>query len=79
MAPPIDVFTNTFADKTNDSRYDGTFTTVYRGNWNLKGTGLTDVATLYNANGLPVTPEDAILSFLNDEPATPITYPYWRR
>jgi hypothetical protein len=74
MAPPIGVFTNTFADKTNDSRYDGTFTSVYRGNWNLIGTGLTDVATLYNANGLPVKAGDAILSFLNDEPATPIDY-----
>lgn len=74
MAPPIGVFTNTFTDKTNDSRYDGTFTSVYRGNWNLIGTGLTDVATLYNANGLPVKPGDAILSFLNDEPATPIDY-----
>ncbi|HSD07115.1 RagB/SusD family nutrient uptake outer membrane protein [Flavobacterium sp.] len=75
MAPPIEVVTNTFADKTNDSRYDGTFTTVYRGNWNLKGTGLTDVTTLYNANSLPVTSKDAILSFLDTEPATPITYP----
>ncbi|MBZ4042242.1 RagB/SusD family nutrient uptake outer membrane protein [Flavobacterium hibisci] len=74
MAPPIEVFTNTFADKTNDSRYDGTFTTVYRGNWNLAGTGLTTVATLNNANGLPVHPGEAILTFLNDEPATPITY-----
>jgi len=75
MVPPIEVFTKTFADKTNDSRYDGTFATVYRGNWNLLGTGLTDVATLYNANGLPVKPGDAIVTFLNDEPATPITYP----
>lgn len=32
MAPPLGVFTKTFADKVNDSRYDGTFTTVYRGN-----------------------------------------------
>lgn len=75
MVPPIEVFTKTFADKTNDSRYDGTFATVYRGNWNLLGTGLTDVATLYNANGLPVKPGDAIVTFLNDEPATAITYP----
>ncbi|OOV20415.1 RagB/SusD family nutrient uptake outer membrane protein [Flavobacterium sp. LM4] len=75
MVPPIEVFTNTFADKTNDSRYDGTFTSVYRGNWNLTGTGLTAVPTLYNANGLPVTPNSAIVTFLNDEPATPITYP----
>ncbi|KFF05676.1 RagB/SusD family nutrient uptake outer membrane protein [Flavobacterium reichenbachii] len=75
MVPPIEVITNTFADKTNDSRYDGTFAAVYRGNWNLIGTGLTDVATLYNANGLPVKPGDAILTFLNEEPAAPITYP----
>ncbi len=38
MAPPIGVIQNTFADKTNDSRYDGTFTTVYRGNWPKGGT-----------------------------------------
>nr|WP_315222060.1 RagB/SusD family nutrient uptake outer membrane protein [uncultured Flavobacterium sp.] len=75
MAPPIEVFTNTFADKTNDSRYDGTFTSAYRGNWNLTGTGLTTVPTLYNANGLPIQPSDAIVTFLNQEPATPITYP----
>ena len=35
MAPPQEVFKNTFADKTYDSRYDGTFTTVFRSNWNL--------------------------------------------
>jgi len=75
MVPPIEVFTKTFADKANDSRYDGTFATVYRGNWNLLGTGLTDVTTLYNANGLPIKPGDAIVTFLNDEPATSITYP----
>lgn len=75
MSPTIEVIKNTFADKTNDSRYDGTFVTVYRGNWNLLGTGLTNVTTLYNANLLPVRPKDAILTFLNDEPATPITYP----
>ncbi len=75
MAPPIEVFTNTFADKTNDSRYDGTFATVYRGNWNLTGTGLTGVPTLTNANGLTIKPGDAVLTFLNDEPAAAITYP----
>ncbi len=75
MAPPIEVFTKTFADKTNDSRYDGTFAVTFRGNWNLQGTGLTTVATLTNANGLTIKPGDAVLSFLNDEPVTPITYP----
>lgn len=75
MALPIEVFTKTFADKTNDSRYDGTFAATFRGNWNLQGTGLTTVATLTNANGLTIKPGDAVLSFLNDEPVTPITYP----
>ncbi len=70
MAPPIEVFKNTFADKINDSRYDGTFTTVYRGNWNLAG---ITTPTLVNANGMSVAPGGAILSFLdNDDPA--ITY-----
>jgi hypothetical protein len=75
MAPTIEVIKNTFADKVNDSRYDGTFVTVYRGNWNLAGTGLTNVSTLYNANFLPVQPKDAILTFLDNDPVTPITYP----
>jgi len=72
MAPCIGVFENTFADKTDDSRYDGTFVTVYRGNW-PKG-GLAN-EFLYNANNLVVYPGDAILTFLDDEPGTPITYP----
>jgi len=71
MAPPIEVFTKTFADKVNDSRYDGTFTTVYRGNWNKAGIKET---TLYNANDMLIKPGDAVLSFLDDEPATPLTY-----
>lgn len=65
MAPPIGVFTKTFADKTNDSRYDGTFTSVYRGNWN-KNAGTASITTMYNANNLPVGVGDAILSFLPD-------------
>lgn len=72
MCPTIGVLENTFADKTNDSRYDGTFTTVYRGNWDKAG---DTTPTLNNANGLPVAPGDAILTFLDEEPATPITYP----
>lgn len=71
MCPTIDVIKNTFADKTNDSRYDGTFTTVYRGNWNKAGDA---AAAYYNANFMQVKPGDAILSFLNDEPVTPIDY-----
>ena len=71
MAPPIEVITNTFADKTNDSRYDGTFETVYRGDWNLAG--VTN-ATLYNANNMQVTPGSPILTFLPDESAGTIDY-----
>ncbi|MEK7718813.1 MAG: RagB/SusD family nutrient uptake outer membrane protein [Bacteroidota bacterium] len=67
MCPTIGVITNTFADKTNDSRYDGTFTSVYRGNWNKAG---NTSATLVNANGLAVAPGGAILTFLNaDDPS----------
>lgn len=69
MAPTLNVFESTFADKTNDSRYDGTFTTVYRGNW-PKNNDNTEF--YYGANGLKVYPGDAILSFLSDE--TGITY-----
>lgn len=71
MAPPIDVFTSTFADKTNDSRYDGTFTTVYRGNW-PKG-GASD-PFVYNANNMQVYPGEPILTFLNEEPGQAIDY-----
>ncbi|MBW3468409.1 RagB/SusD family nutrient uptake outer membrane protein [Arthrospiribacter ruber] len=72
MAPPIGVFTNTFADKTNDSRYDGTFTTVYRAN-----TDRTPVISgpMYNANLMEVQAGDAILTFLDDEPDEEIDYP----
>ena len=72
MAPTIGAITNTFADKTNDSRYDGTFTTVYRGNWPKAG---INAPVVYNANGLPVEPGEAILTFLDEQPATPINYP----
>jgi len=63
MCPTIGVVEKSFADKTSDSRYDGTFTTVYRGNW-PKG-GIT-TASLVNANGLSVVPGDAVLTFLNE-------------
>lgn len=71
MSPTIGAIENTFADKTNDSRYDGTFTTVYRANW-PKG-GVSD-PFVYNANNLQVYPGQAILTFLNEEPTTAIDY-----
>jgi len=73
MAPTIGAISNTFADKTLDSRYDGTFSTVYRGNWPKAGIAN---AVLYNANELPVSPGDPILTFLDDETlAGSIVYP----
>ncbi|HEY4335924.1 MAG TPA: RagB/SusD family nutrient uptake outer membrane protein [Puia sp.] len=70
MAPTIGAVVNTFADKTNDSRYDGTFQTVYRSNYNLAGI----TGPVYNANYMPVNPGEAVLSFLNDESAGTIDY-----
>ncbi|HEX9152746.1 MAG TPA: RagB/SusD family nutrient uptake outer membrane protein [Flavobacterium sp.] len=72
MCPTIGVIKNTFADKTNDSRYDGTFTTVYRANWSKAG--ITN-ASIINANGLPIVPGDAVLTFLDEEPSAGISYP----
>jgi hypothetical protein len=71
MAPPVNVFETTFANKTDDSRFDASFTTVYRANW-PKNKDLTEF--YYGANGLKVYPGSAILSFLPDELAIPVTY-----
>ncbi|MDR1763935.1 MAG: RagB/SusD family nutrient uptake outer membrane protein [Dysgonamonadaceae bacterium] len=71
LAPPYKVFTNTFADKTNDSRYDGTFVTVYPANMD-KVPGRQD--PVINANGLPVHSGEPIFTFLDEEnPA--VVYP----
>ncbi len=64
MAPPQGVFYNTFADKTNDSRYDGTFDTVYRGIWYMNGDTQESVV---GANGLSVPEGNAVLSFINED------------
>jgi len=76
MATPVEVSTKTFADKTNDSRYDGTFATVLRGNWHQPGASDAQLATatINNANGLSVAPGDPVLSFINEDDPT-ITYP----
>lgn len=73
MAPTINVFTNTFADKTNDSRYDGTFVTTYRCNMNESGLSKT-YSQLYNANGMSIGEDSAVLTFLDNEPSQTIDY-----
>jgi len=76
MAPTVEVFTQTFADKTNDSRYDATFATVLRGNWHQPGASDAQLATatIANANGLPVAPGDPVLTFLSDNNSA-VKYP----
>jgi hypothetical protein len=68
-APTIEVFTKTFADKTNDSRYDGTFTTVYRSNMTEAAVKVNNVqaTVLYNANYLPIYEGSPVLTFLNND------------
>ena len=71
MAPPHGVFTKTFKDKAKDSRYDGTFTTVYRGNWSTNGKVWT---TVIGANGMEVTEGEPLLKFLSEDDPS-IQYP----
>lgn len=71
MAPPHGVFTKTFKDKTKDSRYDGTFTTVYRGNWSTNG---KDWTTVSGANGIAVAEGEPLLTFLSEDDPN-IQYP----
>lgn len=71
MAPPHGVFTKTFKDKAKDSRYDGTFTTVYRGNWSTNG---KDWTTVIGANGMEVTEGEPLLKFLSEDNPS-IQYP----
>ncbi|WP_228851424.1 RagB/SusD family nutrient uptake outer membrane protein [Aegicerativicinus sediminis] len=63
MAPTINVFTETFAEKDLDSRYDATFVSSYRGNWDKGG---DTTPTITAANGMEIAPGDAVISFLDD-------------
>ncbi|MAM18050.1 MAG: RagB/SusD family nutrient uptake outer membrane protein [Christiangramia sp.] len=70
MAPTIGALTETFAEKDLDSRYDATFVTSYRGNWNKGG---DPTPTITAANGMEIAPGDAVISFL-DEHDDAVTY-----
>lgn len=72
MAPTIEAYTETFADKSIDSRFDGTFATVYYGNWGKAGVANE---SLINANGLSVRNGEPVLTFLDEEPAVAVSYP----
>lgn len=64
LAPPQAIFKVVFGDKTNDSRYDGTFVTRYRSNFKEAGSSAT---FLYNANFLPIAEGDPVLTFLDSD------------
>jgi starch-binding outer membrane protein, SusD/RagB family len=66
MAPPVGVFSKTFADKTTDSRFNGTFTSVYRGTWYLNPNRTE--TTLYGANYMPIGKNEPLVSFLTTDP-----------
>lgn len=53
MAPVQEVFTETFADKEFDSRFDGTFTYKFHANWQKSGSG---PATAIGPNGKVIKP-----------------------
>lgn len=64
MAPTQNVFKETFADKTNDSRYDGTFTYTFRANWDLGG---NNTEKGIGANGMDIKVGDAVLTFVDND------------
>jgi starch-binding outer membrane protein, SusD/RagB family len=66
MAPTINVFEQTFSDKTLDSRYDGTFVSRYRANWDKAGDATVSTT---GANGLTIVPGDAVVSYIDFNPA----------
>ena len=72
MAPCIDAIEN-FGDKSRDSRYDATFTTVYHANWHYGSN--PDTAWVLGTHGEHILPGEIVLRFLDEVPATPVTYP----
>ncbi|MDD6000807.1 MAG: RagB/SusD family nutrient uptake outer membrane protein [Bacteroidales bacterium] len=71
MAPSHEVF-HVFTDKDKDSRYDGTFVTVYRGNWDKAG---QKPDAHKNANGMDVKPGEPVLTFVSEQLSGTVTYP----
>lgn len=67
MVPTIEAVTKTFEDKTNDSRYNGTFTSVYRATYTYKGGTLP--AEVYGVDYMPIHPFEPVLTFIDNEPA----------
>ncbi len=72
MAPTIDAIKN-FGDKSKDSRYDATFTTVYHGNWHIDGSH-ENIQYVFGNNNEHILQGEVVIRFLDEDPATPVTY-----
>lgn len=71
MAPCIDAIEN-FGDKSKDSRYDATFTTVYHANWEIGAN--PGVQFVYGYKDQPIYRGEVVLRFLDEEPAKAVSY-----
>ncbi|MDE5839374.1 MAG: RagB/SusD family nutrient uptake outer membrane protein [Muribaculaceae bacterium] len=72
MAPCIGAIEK-FDNKDKDSRFDGTFTLVYHGNWHYGSNPNVDF--VYGYNDAPIYAGEVVARFLGDEPASGVTYP----
>ena len=71
MAPCIDAIEN-FTDKSKDSRYDATFTTVYHANWEIGAN--PDITYVLGNNDEPIYQGEVVLRFLDEEPSAAVNY-----
>lgn len=71
MAPCIDAIEN-FTNKSKDSRYDATFTTVYHANWEIGAN--PDITYVLGNNNQPIYQGEVVLRFLDEEPGTDVNY-----
>ena len=71
MAPCIDAIEN-FGDKSKDSRYDATFTTVYHANWEIGAN--PNVQFVYGYKDAKIYRGEVVLRFLDEEPAKAVSY-----
>ena len=68
VAPTAGALLKTFADKTHDSRFDGTFQYIYYANFNLEE---PNTASKSGANGLRIYPGDIAWMFMGDDTELP--------
>jgi hypothetical protein len=76
MVPTIEALTETFADKTNDSRFQSTFVTTYFANWHKAGGADAAVQSVTNLhNNLTIPQRGAVLKFIEEQPEGTVIYP----